>query len=355
MYSAYVGSLILLDENLLSKRYEPLTIDLENKNHSHTLIIESTGFNKIVLEIGTSTGYISEVLKGRGNSVTGIEIDPEAALLAQQYCDQMIIGDVEILNLDEFLTPTSFDVILCGDVLEHLKKPATILKKLRNFLKPDGYIVVSLPNFCHGDVLLNTLNGDFHYTPMGLLDNTHLHFFGLKNIYSFFADGGYQVEDIHTINLNVGTTELKIDESKIPRDLLNFIRSLPNSTVYQYVFKAYPSGSVTPPVLRETDIIKLFSDSLQESRQELQAPLEAKIDSLNQQLHEAETELSQIKNSIIWRITTEYPNKIVNQLLKQGTRRRKSYDLGLESMHMIVNEGFWSFFWKLRRYLMQKQ
>jgi 2-polyprenyl-3-methyl-5-hydroxy-6-metoxy-1,4-benzoquinol methylase len=247
-----------LNTNLSSKRYEPPPIDLENKYSSQALSIDLIGSRKKILEIGTSTGYVSKILTEFGNSVTGIEIDQEAASIGRQYCDRMIIADIELLNLNEVFEPASFDVILCGDVLEHLKKPEMTLKKLRNFIKPDGYMVVSLPNFCHGDVLLNLLYGDFHYTPMGLLDETHLHFFGLKNIYAVFTECGYLIKDLRTTNLNLGATELKIDSTKIPRDLLKFIQSLPDSTVYQYIFTAYPSDRMIQPVPRETDINKLF-------------------------------------------------------------------------------------------------
>jgi glycosyltransferase involved in cell wall biosynthesis/2-polyprenyl-3-methyl-5-hydroxy-6-metoxy-1,4-benzoquinol methylase len=288
-----------LDENLSSKRYEPPTIDLDNRNSSHTITLDNTGFNKTVLELGTSTGYISKILKEHGNKVTGIEIDREAGIKAQQFCEHMVIGDIETLDLDEFLIPASFDVIICEDVLEHLKKPATTLKKIRKFLKPDGYLIVSLPNFCHGDVLLNIINGDFHYTSIGLLDETHLHFFGLKNIYSVFADCGYEIKDLNTTNLNVGTTELRMNETTIPRDLLKFIKSLPDSTVYQYVFRAYPSDNIViQPALKEIDIFKLFSDSLQESRQELQAPWESKLDSLNQTLAVKDQQLLKVSTHI---------------------------------------------------------
>ena len=51
-------------EDHRSKRYEPPVIDLENRNSSHTLIVELTGENKNVLEVGTSTGYISRILEG---------------------------------------------------------------------------------------------------------------------------------------------------------------------------------------------------------------------------------------------------------------------------------------------------
>ena len=381
-----------MDENLSSKRYEPVVIDLENKNSSHTITIENTGFNKTVLEIGTSTGYISKILKERGNKITGIEIDREAGEQAQLYCERIIIGDVETLDLDTILSPASFDIIIFEDVLEHLKKPATTLKKIRKFIKPDGYLIVSLPNFCHGDVLLNIIKGDFHYTPMGLLDETHLHFFGLKNIYSVFTDCGYQIKDLNTTNLNVGTTELRIDETTIPRDLLKFVKSLPDSTVYQYVFRAYPSDSVViQPTLKETDVVRLFSDSLHESNQELQAPWKLKVDSLDrviatrdeqllevsiqvtnlnqslavkdQQLLEISTqvtnlnqslvaqaqELSQIKNSIIWQFVMKFHYKVIERLLPHNTTRRKYYDLGLKGGKLLVNEGRDSFWWKYQK------
>ena len=125
----------MMSDELRSKRYEPPVIDLENKNSSHTLIVELTGRNKNVLEVGTSTGYISRILRERGNTVTGIEIDPEAGEIARQHCDSMIIGDIEKLDLDAYLAPSSFDVIIFGDVLEHLVSPEDVLKKVKKFRK----------------------------------------------------------------------------------------------------------------------------------------------------------------------------------------------------------------------------
>lgn len=257
------GRLISLDEDLSSKRYEPPIINLENKNSSHTRLIELTGKHKNVLEIGTSTGYISKILKDRGNTVTGIEIDPEAGAIAQTVCDRMIIGDVETLDFSTGFEPYSFDVVLCGDILEHLKNPARVLKNLHKILRPEGYLVVSLPNFLHGDVLLNLLCGDFHYTSLGLLDETHLRFFGQKNVFQLFADCSYQITDFTTTNRGVGTTELKVDDGKIPKNVMEFIKSLPNTTVYQFIFTAHPSLQVTIPPFAESEISTQESGSLE--------------------------------------------------------------------------------------------
>jgi 2-polyprenyl-3-methyl-5-hydroxy-6-metoxy-1,4-benzoquinol methylase len=50
--------------------------------------------------------------------VTGIEQDPEMARIAEQYCDRMILADVEELDLANL---GKFDAIVLGDVLEHLR------------------------------------------------------------------------------------------------------------------------------------------------------------------------------------------------------------------------------------------
>ena len=366
------GDLIILDEKLSSKRYGHCTIiDLNNKNSSPTLILEFIGFDKNVLEIGTSTGYISKILKERGNRVTGIEIDNEAGLVAQEYCDRMIIGDVETLDLDKNLEPASFDVIICGDVLEHLKNPANLLKKIQKFLKPGGYLVVSLPNFCHGDVLLNILSGDFRYTPVGLLDETHLRFFGMKNIFALFAECGYQISEIRTINFDIGNTELAISQKRIPQDLLSFIRSLPNSNVYQFIFTAYPSENVKIPLIEEIDIINLFSESLVETRHEIQSPLlqvlsanSQEISAKNQEIQEITTRvqsmvqmlndkdkqlleltnriqsleqiISAIETSIVWQLMTKFHQKVIERILPQNTQRRKKFDQRLTRLRSNV-------------------
>ena len=330
-----------MDEDLSSKRYEPITIDLNNKNSSFTIIIESTGFNKIVLEIGTSTGYISKVLKERGNNVTGIEIDEVAGSIAQQYCDRMIIGDVETLDLDGILKSASFDVIICGDVLEHLKNPAILLKKLKAYLKPDGYLIVSLPNFCHGDIILNLLNGDFKYTPTGLLDQTHLRFFGLKNILILFTECGYQISDLHTIQNNIGCTEQKVNNKNIPRDLLKFIQSLPNSTVYQFIFIARPSEKIKTPIIDDVDINKLFSDSIEGSMQEIRNPslhtitiknmeisnlktentnLNMEISNLKTENTNLNTEISNLKKNFIFKFATIFHERIIKRIRHSKTQ-----------------------------------
>lgn len=369
-----------MDEHFSAKQYEPLVINPENKNSAWTLYLDGIGPHKKILEIGTSTGYVSKILNEQGNIVTGIEIDPKAGSVAEQYCDRIIIGDIEELDLDAFFVPQSFDVILCGDVLEHLKKPAVLLKKIKKYLKPEGYLVVSLPNFCHGNIFLNLLYGDFRYTVKGLLDQTHLHFFGIKNIYLLFADCDYQISDICTANIGVGTTGLKIDDEKIPPNLLKFIKSLPDSTVYQYFFTAHPSPDVELPVFYDPDLKQMVDDSLEVPLREITSTFSKIIEDQNQQIRNLQlaadnqnasikTKMSEIsrlreqlmdlsvelehKNTVInslcaaldsiqlsisWRVLKKIQN-FFDVLFPAGKKRKMIYDQAIHGGRLLVHEG----------------
>jgi 2-polyprenyl-3-methyl-5-hydroxy-6-metoxy-1,4-benzoquinol methylase len=136
-----------------------------------------------LLEIGAAEGMTLAALKrlGKATEVVGVElIDLPNGSQSRREIDRFIIADVEQQNLD--LAPESFDVIVCGDVLEHLRDPWRTLAYLRGFLREGGTFVISLPNIRHWRALARILLGDFRYAPAGVLDRTHLRFFAKKNM-----------------------------------------------------------------------------------------------------------------------------------------------------------------------------
>lgn len=146
-----------------------------------------------VLEIGTATGYLSFEMAKRGCTVTGIEKDPGMAKVARSYCSKMLVGDIETMNLEGL---GRFDAIICADVLEHLRDPRKTLQQLHKLLKPDGKMLISLPNVAHIWVRANLLLGHFDYEKAGILDETHLRFFTLKSAKKLAADAGLKVVDL---------------------------------------------------------------------------------------------------------------------------------------------------------------
>jgi O-antigen biosynthesis protein len=223
----------------MANRYET-EIDL-GKRSSHTLIVEFVGHNKRVLDVGISTGYVAEVLAKRGCRVTGIELDPEAARQAEEHCERVVVGDVETLDVYEKLGGERFDVIVFGDVLEHLRDPLRTIERLKPLLHPEGYVVASIPNVAHGSVRLALMQGRFQYQPLGLLDNTHLRFFTRESMQQLFSDAGFEIVKLERTKLDVFNTEVEVDQEQVPAKVLRLVRADPEALTYQFVLTAHPS------------------------------------------------------------------------------------------------------------------
>ena len=225
----------------MANRYDT-SIDLSNKNNSHTQLVELVGRGKRVLDVGASTGFLARVLAGRGCSVTGIEIDPDAAGQAAEVCDRVIVGDVEELDLAGELGGETFDVVVFGDVLEHLKEPREALERFKPLLAPGGHVVASIPNIAHGSVRLALLQGNFEYRPLGLLDSTHLTFFTRETVEEMFGDAGFLISEVRRTRQDVFNTEVEVDRSAIPEEVVRLVRSDPEAFTYQFVLKAHLLG-----------------------------------------------------------------------------------------------------------------
>lgn len=176
-----------------SSRYEGASKLPRGKHDRNQLLFEWVGERKRVLEVGCSTGYMSRELRGRGCSVTGIEVDPIAAEKSRAYCHKVYVLDLNSPNWTADLPESGFDVVLLGDVLEHLIAPDAALQHLRKVLSPEGKLVISLPNVVHWVTRLEILFGQFNYRSWGTLDHTHLRFFTTKTARALIEAAGYRV------------------------------------------------------------------------------------------------------------------------------------------------------------------
>jgi 2-polyprenyl-3-methyl-5-hydroxy-6-metoxy-1,4-benzoquinol methylase/peptidoglycan hydrolase CwlO-like protein len=224
-----------------SYRDSEFKIDLEIDN-AHTRIVELVGQGKKVLEVGCATGYMSRVLVERNScEVVGIELDTKAAEQAREICTQVIIGDLELLDFDQELQGRRFDVIVCADVLEHLRNPKSVLRRLRKFLDEDGLLVASIPNIAHISVIAELIEGRFSYSSEGLLDESHLRFFTLDTIYETLEASGFAITHLDRIKLEPEETEFRTDLTALPKDLIERLRSAPESATYQFILSARSS------------------------------------------------------------------------------------------------------------------
>lgn len=227
-------------------RYD-FDIDL-GSDTTHARIVRLVGHDRRVLELGPATGYMSRVLVEHGCTVVGIEIDPEMAAEAARYCERVVVGDLDHLDLDLELGRERFDVVVAADVLEHLKDPLGALRRLRGFLEPGGFFVISLPNIAHGSVRLALLEGHFDYQKLGLLDETHLRFFTRDSIARMLDEAELGVGEIMAQELDFDASEIPFDRAGVPAELADQLASDPDARAYQFIIKAIP---LDVPGLRE--------------------------------------------------------------------------------------------------------
>jgi 2-polyprenyl-3-methyl-5-hydroxy-6-metoxy-1,4-benzoquinol methylase len=160
------------------------------RHRAHAKLLHAVGTGGRVLDVGCSSGYLAEPLSRRGCTVVGVELDPDAAREAERWCERVFVGDVETMELP--LDPGSFDVVVCGDIVEHLRDPGAVVARLRPLLRPGGRLVVSTPNVANWAVRLSLLGGRWRYTDRGILDRTHTHLFTRRTLVEMIERAGYE-------------------------------------------------------------------------------------------------------------------------------------------------------------------
>jgi len=217
-------------------------------------------------------GYEKNVLlfreRGRDNSCND--------LLEEQDCDivdwykQAIVKhlkeDEDFLDKpfgEEWAGPFKFDVIVVDDFLQRIDSPKKFLKKLKELLNPNGYLVCSITNIAHAYNRIKLLNGEFGYTQDGLINENFMRFFTFETILHLLNDSNYSITKLYR-----ETEDLDLIHSKdlkyftIPDELIESIKNDPESLVSKYVFSIIPTSTDNS----EIDYLKEFPKSLTTER-----------------------------------------------------------------------------------------
>lgn len=146
-----------------------------------------------VLEIGCSEGNTLLWLRDSKSIPVcqGIELIPEVAARAKAKGLDVVAANIE---LDGIPFETQYDLVLCLDVLEHLRDPWSSLRLILGAVKPGGYLITSIPNVNHISVVWDLLLHDsWKYSSTGILDKTHLRFFTRTTARELLADAGLEL------------------------------------------------------------------------------------------------------------------------------------------------------------------
>jgi GT2 family glycosyltransferase/2-polyprenyl-3-methyl-5-hydroxy-6-metoxy-1,4-benzoquinol methylase len=331
------------EEQAEDLRYD-IEVNLSNRNTSQTQIVLLAGRDRDVLEVGPATGYVAKALRDRDCRVTGIELDPEAAEVAAQFCERMIVGDIEELVLEEVFPDQRFDVVVYGDVLEHLVDPEAVLLRTARILAPGGYVVASIPNVTHGSVRLSLMAGQFRYTDTGLLDRTHLRFFDEAGIEELFEGAGYAIREWRRVQLDIfQPPEVELREDDFPPELIAEIRKAPEAFTYQYVVRADPVRipDRAPPPRRTVGVSEIRSTAPSSSDGRV-AELEGELAKTKALLEQTEGQYRRAVSSVSFRLVDRF-RQAVARMGPLGTRRRSFILTPARALRMIGREGWGAF------------
>ena len=180
--------------------------DLKPSPHSsHGVLLRWLGSREPgkVLDVGCSDGRFASLTRQQGHHVTGVDLVEHPGVL--ERVDSFHAADLNGgLPAD---LPSQFDVVVAGDVLEHVIDPLSLLQELRDTLASDGVVLVSVPNFGHWYPRARVAAGRFDYDQRGPLDQGHVRFFTRRSFEKLVDRAGMRIVERVTVGSPVDVLE----------------------------------------------------------------------------------------------------------------------------------------------------
>jgi SAM-dependent methyltransferase len=115
-------------------------------------VLERLAVARDVLDLGAGAGIVRELdVRGMGPRVHGVDLDPR--VLENPFLDDARVGSAEDIPYPD----SSFDLVFCNNVLEHLPDPGRAFREVARVLRPGGVFLAKTPNRRHYVALLARL------------------------------------------------------------------------------------------------------------------------------------------------------------------------------------------------------
>ena len=200
-----------------------------------------------VLDLGCGSGAIGRFLRERDGAgagpVDGLTLSAEEARLAAGSYRRVEVADLDACRLTALFAPGGYDIVVCADVLEHIRQGARALAECGQLLAEGGRLLLSIPNAAYAGLIAELMDGEFRYRPEGLLDDTHLRFFTRRALLRFLRDNGWAAERIETVRRDLYDSEFRLPFDTLPPAVARYLLALPDALTYQFVAACRPLPS----------------------------------------------------------------------------------------------------------------
>lgn len=142
-----------------------------------------------LVDLGAAGGELGDSVRDHFDTTCGFEYQVDCIGDLHGRFDSVVITDLEKVKH----VPAGANAIVLADVIEHLRDPGALLALVRDALKEDGKLFLSVPNIANITVRLGLLAGIFEYRDRGILDHTHLRFYTLRTIRREVERAGFRI------------------------------------------------------------------------------------------------------------------------------------------------------------------
>jgi 2-polyprenyl-3-methyl-5-hydroxy-6-metoxy-1,4-benzoquinol methylase len=147
-----------------------------------------------ILDMGCGQGYLLKRISDY-HATFGLEFDKGAAEIAKNRGLQCELADLNVI--DEIPFDGLFDCIVCSEVCEHLLNPRNAYRIAHKKLKPDGLLVITVPNalplFVRLDCLLGRKISWLHYPSLDTEATGHIRFYTTQSLSQLAKEEDFSV------------------------------------------------------------------------------------------------------------------------------------------------------------------
>jgi ubiquinone/menaquinone biosynthesis C-methylase UbiE len=160
---------------------------------------------KTILDAGSASGwFLSQVSSAYPHAkCTGIDVYEKAILYAKTLYPNISFLVADVHNIP--LRSSSFDLVMCNEVLEHVVDPKKVLSEIKRVMKPEGRAIIEMDS---GNFLFRIAWHWWTHMRHGVWEDAHIQVFNAKKLEQMIRDCGFIIEKKKFFNLGMAVAFL---------------------------------------------------------------------------------------------------------------------------------------------------